>query len=66
MHRPAPKLSSAAAARLDAWREADFLPEWARTALDELIGAEAWEELERAMADMTAEAKRAAEGAPQQ
>jgi len=40
------KLSSAAQGRLDTWRTGGFLPSWAQTALDELIAAQAWEELE--------------------
>ncbi len=40
------RLSPAAAARLAAWREGNILPLWARLALDELIAAEAWDELE--------------------
>jgi phosphoglucomutase len=40
------RLSPAAAARLAAWRDGNVLPLWARLALDELIAAEAWDELE--------------------
>lgn len=39
-------LSPAAAERLAAWREGGFLPAWASAALDELIQAKAWGELE--------------------
>jgi phosphoglucomutase len=39
-------LSPAAAERLAAWREGSFLPTWASAALDELIEADAWGELE--------------------
>jgi phosphoglucomutase len=42
----ATKLSPAATERLEAWRNGGFLPAWAQIALDELIAAEAWAELE--------------------
>ena len=40
------KLSPAAQTRLDSWRNGGFLPVWAQTALDELVAAQAWGELE--------------------
>jgi phosphoglucomutase len=42
----ADKLSPAARERLAAWRADAFLPAWAQTALDELVNAQAWDELE--------------------
>ena len=42
----ADKLSPAARERLAAWRADGFLPAWAQTALDELVNAQAWDELE--------------------
>ncbi len=42
----AEKLSPAASERLAAWRTGGFLPAWAQKSLDELVGAQAWEELE--------------------
>ncbi len=42
----ATSLSPAAQERLDAWRKGGFLPAWAQTALDELVRAGAWDELE--------------------
>ena len=42
----ADQLSPAARDRLAAWRADAFLPAWAHTALDELVQAKAWDELE--------------------
>ncbi len=42
----ADKLSPAAQERLEAWQQGGFLPAWAKTALDELVQAQAWDELE--------------------
>ncbi len=46
MNNNPPQLSPAARERFAAWRADAFLPAWARTALDELEAAHAWEELE--------------------